>query len=544
MDRVSASGAEERSSSLRGGAIYFPPKAIVLNQKVSSKRDVFHSFRIVFTHLFIQEKDPRYIYLFLGIITFIGLALRLFVINSPIGYDEAYTFIYFASKPFKYILADYHAPNNHILNSILIGISYRILGNHIWIVRLPALVAGVLGIPAAYFTARRFFTREQALAASAILAVSSSLINDAANGRGYTLVALFSLLLANFAGILVTHQSRPVLIAYAITGALGFYTIPIFLYPMAGISLWVAITYLTESDSWRNRFIKLGIFLGTCVASGILTLILYSPVIIFGTGFQSIVSNDIVKSLTWFKFTENFNHRILQTWGAWMLQLNPAARYLLDAGFLISVFLYRKVSSQRIPMQLALLLAVFILVLLQKLTPLPRIWSYLEMFYLFFAAVGLTWVGNQLVRRSLNYPATEKALTTVILLTVLLIFANVTLSTFSKKAITDRTVKPEQLAAEYLANHITPQDTVVSIAPVDMRTAYYLKINNVPYDVFYQRDNPVEIQNAIVLVRKTENYDTPQKVLDFFKLTNNLNMELAKVVFEYGPLQVYSIPAK
>jgi uncharacterized membrane protein len=515
-----------------------------LNQKISFKRDIFLSFRTVFIHVFIQEKDPRYIYLFLGIITLIGLILRLFVINNPIGYDEAYTFIHFASKSFKYILADYHAPNNHILNSILIGISYRILGNHVWIVRLPALVAGVLGIPAAYFTARRFFTREQALAASAILAVSSSLIHDAANGRGYTLVVLFSLLLANFAGILVTHQSRPALIAYAITGAFGFYTIPIFLYPMAGISLWVAITYLTESDTWRNRFIKLGIFLGTCIASGVLTLILYSPVIIFGTGFQSIVSNDIVKPLTWFKFTENFNHRILQTWNAWMLPLNPAARYLLDAGFLISTFLYRKVSNQRIPMQFTLLLAVFVLVVLQKLTPLPRIWSYLEMFYLFFAAVGLAWFGSQLFRRFLSRPAAEKAFTTVILLAVILIFANETLNTFSKKAIADRTVKPEQLAAEYLTKHITSQDTILSIAPVDMRTAYYLKINNVPYDVFYQRDHPVEIQDAIVLVRKTESYDTPQSVLDFFKLTNNLSMKLAKVVFEYGPLQVYSIPAK
>ena len=515
-----------------------------MDNKSSRKREISHSFRTHFIHLFVEEKDSAYIYLFLGLITLIGLVLRLFVINNPIDYDEAYTFIYFASRPFKYILADYHAPNNHILNSILIGIAYRILGNHIWIVRLPALIAGVLGIPAAYFTARRFFTREQALAASAILAVSSSLINDAANGRGYTMVALFSLLLANFAGLLVTHQSRPALIAYAITGALGFYTIPIFLYPMAGISLWVAVTYLTEDNTWRHRFAKLGIFLGTCVASGILTLILYSPVIIFGTGFQSIVGNNIVKPLTWFKFTENFNHRILQTWQNWMRPLSLSMQYLITGGFLISVFLYRKVSNQKIPMQLALILAVFILVLLQRLTPLPRIWSYLEMFYLFFGAGGLAWLGRFLLDRFIHYPASQKVLTTVILLTVVLIFANVTLNTFSKKALADRTVKPEQLAAEYLAKHITPQDIIISTAPVDMRTAYYLKIDEVPYDVFYQRDHPIEIQNAIVLVRKTERQNTPQKVLRFFHLTRDLNMTLAKVVFEYGPLQVYSIPAK
>ncbi len=501
--------------------------------------------RAVFTHLFIQERDPNTLYLFLGIITFLGLALRIFVINYPIGYDEAYTFIYFASKPFKYILADYHAPNNHILNSILIGVAYRLLGNHLWIVRLPAFIASVLGIPAAYFAARRFFGREQALAASAILAVSPSLINDAANGRGYTLVALFSLLLVNFAGILVKEQNRPALIAYAVTSALGFYTIPIFLYPMAGISLWIAITYLIENDSWKNRFAKLGIFLGTCVASGILTLILYSPVIIFGTGFGSIVGNDIVKPLTWFKFTENFNHRIAQTWSRWMMPLDPSIQYLLIGGFLVSVFLYRKVSNQKIPMQFTLLLAVFILVVLQRLTPLPRIWSYLEMFYLFFSAVGLAWLVNFLIQGLFRQSAKTETMTSIfILLIVLFIFTNVTAKTFSRQAIADRTIAPEQFAADYIANHITPNDTIVAVAPTDIEAAYYLKIDNVSYDVYYQRDHPVKIQNALVLVRSTEWYNTPQSVLDFFKLTQDLNMDSAKVVFEYGPLQVYSIPAK
>jgi 4-amino-4-deoxy-L-arabinose transferase-like glycosyltransferase len=515
-----------------------------LNQASSRKRDISQLFRTALTHLFVQEKDPNSIYLFLGIITLIGAVLRIFVINSPIGYDEAYTFIYFASKPFKFILADYHAPNNHILNSFLIGIAYRVFGNHTWIVRLPAFVAGVLGIPAAYFTARRFFTREQALAASAILAVSPSLISDATNGRGYTLVALFSLFLVNFAGILVAQQSRTALIAYAITGALGFYTIPIFLYPMAGISLWVAITYLTENDSWKNKLAKLGIFLGTCIASGILTLILYSPVIIFGTGFQSIVGNDIVKPLTWFKFTENFNHRIAQTWDRWMLLLNPAIQYLLAGGFIISTLLYRKVSNQRIPMQLTLVLAVIILVILQRLTPLPRIWSYLEMFYLFFSAVGLIWLVQTIVHKFADHPTAEKILSTALLLIVIFISANTLVKAQSKEATADHTVIPEQFAAEYLTEHLTPNDTILSIAPVDMRTAYYLKINGISYDVFYQRDHPVEIQNALVLVRKTESYDTLQSVLRFFKLTQSLDMKSAEVVFEYGPLQVYSVPAK
>jgi 4-amino-4-deoxy-L-arabinose transferase-like glycosyltransferase len=263
------------------------------------------------------------------------------MINRPIGYDEAYTFIYFASRPFKYILADYHVPNNHILNSLLIGIAYRILGSHTWIVRLPAFIASVLTIPAAYFAARRFYTYNQALAASAVLAIYPSLIQSSANGRGYMLIILFSFVLANIAGMLVHKQNRTSLLAFAITGALGFYAIPIFLYPMVGVSLWVAVTYLTSNESWRNKITQLAAFLGACVASGLLALVLYSPVILFGTGLDSIFNNNIVASHKWAYFIQSLSPRIMKTWRDWKTGLSPEIRYLLLSGFLLSLFFYR-----------------------------------------------------------------------------------------------------------------------------------------------------------------------------------------------------------
>ncbi|HKJ37420.1 MAG TPA: hypothetical protein VJ972_01475, partial [Anaerolineales bacterium] len=62
---------------------------------------------------------------------------------------------------------------------------------------------------------------------------------------------------------------------------------------------------------------------------------------------------------------------------------------------------------------------------------------------------------------------------------------------------------------------------------------------------FYQRDHPVNIQNALVLVRTRGEYNinTLEKVLDFFDLTSRLNTASSQRVFEYGPLFIYSIPA-
>lgn len=496
-------------------------------------------------HLFHPVNDPKYISILLGIITLIAVTLRLYIINDPIGYDEAYTFINFSSRPFKFILADYHAPNNHILNSLLIGIVYRILGNHIWIVRVPAFVAGVLGVPASFIAARRFFTAQQALAASVVLAVMPNIVAASANGRGYTLIILFSLLLMNFAGILIKEQSLPALAAYATTGALGFYSIPIFLYPMTGISLWVAITYLSSETSWKDKWNNLRNFLFTCTISGLLTLILYSPVIIFGTGFDSIVANDIVKSLTWHDFGDDLFTRSSLTWQDWMILLRPSIRHVFGAGFLLSLALYRKISSQKLPLQVFLIFGAVIMLVLQRVMPLPRIWGYLEMFYFLFAATGLTGLGHLSFKSLAKEQAGQTILSYTVLIIILLVFANITIKTQNRRARLDRTIAPEFFAAEYLAEHLTNEDTIVAVAPADIQTAYYLKVNGVPYDFFYQRDHPVEIKNAMVLVRTRGEYNihTLDDVLDFYNLTSRLDMASTQQVFEYGPLLIYSIPA-
>src|SRR5690349_13254008 len=107
-------------------------------------------FRALLEYLFLAAEDPRSIYLLLGGLTLIGLLLRLPDLNKYIAYDEAYTFIHFASRPFKHILADYSAPNNHIFHTLLMGVSYRLFGAAAWALRLPAFIAGALMIPAMF----------------------------------------------------------------------------------------------------------------------------------------------------------------------------------------------------------------------------------------------------------------------------------------------------------------------------------------------------------------------------------------------------------
>jgi 4-amino-4-deoxy-L-arabinose transferase-like glycosyltransferase len=495
-------------------------------------------------HLFLTEKDPFHIFLILGVILLAGLGLRLLDINQPIAYDEAYTFIHFASRPFKHILADYSAPNNHIFHTILVGIAFRLFGGEPWVVRLPALIAGTLLPLAMYFTARRFFSRSQALGAAALMAVMPVFIDYSVNGRGYTMLFLFALLLTNFAAILVIHQSKPAWIAFGLTAALGFYTIPIFLYPMAGISLWVVVTYLFASEIWKSKLRKLAVFLGVCILAGLLTFLLYSPVIFFGTGLSSMIGNEFVQSLDWSMFSANLVPRIINVWNKWMLGLDSVVEDLFLTGFLLSLFFYEKASRQKLPLQVFLALGLAILLVVQRVTPTPRIWLYLEVFYLMFAAAGWIWLIEWLGRRILEPAVTEKILALAILLAFLGTVANTLIARQHDPVEADRDRSPEEYAADYLADHLRPQDTLVATGPVDIETAYYLHLHGISFDRFYKRDHPVQIRNALVIVRKSSKYKTPESVVDFFKLNETLDLSKAELVFEYANVLIYSVPAR
>jgi hypothetical protein len=502
------------------------------------------SILATFQQLFIPGKDPSFIYWCLGAITLIGAVIRLWRISQPIAYDEAYTFIYYATQGFKHILADYSAPNNHIFHTILIRIFYEILGRQPWVVRGPALLAGILCIPAAYFFARRIFNAQQALAGAMLVALTPWFINYSVNGRGYTLIILFSLLLGNLGALLTQQQSRRALAAYAVVAALGFYTIPIFLYPMAGVSLWVLLTHLSAPEPWRDRSIKARDFLLACLFGGLLTLFLYLPVILFGTGFRSITSNEIVESRDWAVFVENLQPRINKTWESWTAGFSQAVKNLLIGGFLISLFFYRKASNQRLPLQVFLVVAVAIVLLLQRVAPLARVWMYLDAFYLIFAAAGLVWLAELVLNRFTHSVYTARIISIAILLIMMIGLTNIFREIQQGSLVPNSNDLPEQHAAQYLASHLESQDRILSISPVDIQTAYYLYLYGVSYTAFYQRDHPVPVENAVVVLRVNSRYNTPEEVLKFYQLTDNFNLAAAQLIYEYGPVQVFSIPAK
>ncbi|MBE3068328.1 MAG: hypothetical protein IMZ73_13035, partial [Chloroflexi bacterium] len=89
----------------------------------------------------------------------VAVIFRLVRIYDGMNHDESYTFVVFSSNSLFNTLSNYHLPNNHVLNSLLIYFSTHLFGIQPWAVRLPALLAGLLLIPATYALAMTVYDR-------------------------------------------------------------------------------------------------------------------------------------------------------------------------------------------------------------------------------------------------------------------------------------------------------------------------------------------------------------------------------------------------
>ncbi len=130
----------------------------------------------------------------LGAITLLGLALRLWRLDSDLWLDEIAPLVVYRDRSAIQVIATYLASNNHLLNTLLVKLSVGVFGEHAWSVRLPAVAFGTATIPVLYWTARLVLTRLDSLGAALLLAVSYHHIFFSQNARGYIGYVFFSLL--------------------------------------------------------------------------------------------------------------------------------------------------------------------------------------------------------------------------------------------------------------------------------------------------------------------------------------------------------------
>jgi mannosyltransferase len=169
-------------------------------------------------------------WLWLAGLTALALILRLIRLDQQLWYDEMTTLVQSVRQPFLKILTSYTSKNQHLLYSLLARISILAFGDHIWSLRLPAVLFGTACVPALYALARRMASQGEAMLAAALLTVSYNHVWFSQNARGYTGLAFWTLVATTlFLDVVSRRPSespngmKPWLL-YGLVVGLGMYT--------------------------------------------------------------------------------------------------------------------------------------------------------------------------------------------------------------------------------------------------------------------------------------------------------------------------------
>ena len=324
----------------------------------------------------------------LGALVVAAAVLRLHYLGEPMRFDEAYTFYAYATQTVGHIVSTYDGPNNHILYSLLVHGSWRVFGDHVWVVRLPAFIAGVAIVPVAYLVGRALYDRRSGLWAAALTAVFAPLVDYSVNGRGYT-VGVLLVLVGLWLGVRFLANPRPVMWALVVLAfALSMYAVPTMAYGVATVGVWLVSVLVVRPPPRRIRVV-----LAVIAAVGVSALLAW---LLYPSGFGHRATG-LANELS----THRSGIRIVATrvWGNW----NRAAPHPLDwivlIGFLAGLVLHRRIARQTVPIAAAAVVVLGGIVLFAPISPLIRSWLYLLPLYLITAAAGISWAAGRVLAR-------------------------------------------------------------------------------------------------------------------------------------------------
>jgi mannosyltransferase len=224
----------------------------------------------------IEQPTP---WLWLAIMTALAVVLRAIGLNGGLWWDEINTLVASVRVPLRQIVTVFPDNNQHTLYSVLAHLSIQTFGDHIWALRLPAMVLGSATVPALYFFAREFVGRTEALLATLLLAVAYHHVWFSQNARGYTALAFLTIASSWLLLRGLRREKASDFVLYAIVAALGVYAHLTMVFLVVSHAILCAIPLGLPgpgAERWRRwRLPAMGFAL-----AAVFTLLLYSPMLL------------------------------------------------------------------------------------------------------------------------------------------------------------------------------------------------------------------------------------------------------------------------
>jgi hypothetical protein len=455
----------------------------------------------------------------------LGIAVRLWYLSRPMQSDEAYTYNEYALKPLLDGLSWYTFPNNHLLNTLLVHASIGVFGGEPWAVRLPALAAGVLLIPAGYAMVAGLSGRAAGLFAAALIASSEPLINYSINARGYIFICLITTLLVDLARrIREGGVGMAGLLAFGLLSALGFFAIPIMLYPYGGIVLWLLLTARFRG----NEPVRLDRMFASALLTAALTVLLYLPAVM-RTGLASVVANPFVLPQPFDHVLRSMPDSLASAWLQWNFDI---PRLLTAAGVLAWIAALARPSTRREGAGDISCLLLIVLVwstavaLAQRVIPYDRVWLFALPIYAGCIASGLA---GLIGRRERLAPA-------LAVLLCLVLCGFVVRGDSIGQETRRLTLTDGEAIALLLKPTLRPGDGVLALVPCDAPLKYEFLRHGIPVEYLYDY-RIAGARRLYVAVGRSADQDVGG-VLDAWKIAPRLFTE-PTLVRDFGDSALY-----
>lgn len=299
-----------------------------------------------------------------------------YLCQTPLQFDEWYSYYFFSADSFWKTMTFYPVPNNHIFSNLVSGLFMRLPFDPEVLIRLPSLLASLLCTYYFYKLAKNTFNPAIALILVCLLLVVFPFITFSIQARGYSFVNLF-VVLAMYASQKLSRDYRifKYRILFGMSLFLGLYSVPSFLYPAVFISLVLGIYVIQQQ---RKANILIFCLDGIIVAA--LTSVFYGLIICF---------NDPQLLLNPNGGSTKFSIHDADAWQTIAIHLKLTFHYFFGFNALLVVsmilaggavyFIVSEKNGKRylVVLSLVLFLSPLIILPLHQVKPFERTWLYL-----------------------------------------------------------------------------------------------------------------------------------------------------------------------
>lgn len=460
-----------------------------------------------------------------GSIILVGAVLRATFLTSPIIYDEAFTYTYFAQQPVFVIMSDYSYPNNHILHTLLVKLSCAIFGVGLIPLRLPAFIAGVLCMPVLYLFVRSMFNRYIALMTLAMVAGAGGLIEYSALARGYSITWLCMLVSLQLMRHFISTNNTASALLLALVNAIGMWTVPTMIYMTVFVYVTGFLLLLSKYETTlKDRVQKMVLSLVTFVA---FTGLLYSPVVIMNS-IDQLIDHPTMGESVWEGGLTTAMDRFAEILVYWAHTTHPVVTFL---GILAMIFTGFISSKYRV-LFFATVIGIIPLVIAQGMIGPARIWNYILFVYCIGVAIALFYALKALQDRV--FPGLHKRVRTIAASALLLaLFAMLAMPT-----IPDRYNRFDDasLVAEVIKRNWSDGDVIMSDFPWKAAVRFHLLANDTGEKGMFEEARPGARTFIVVSPSSGQSLET---VLAHFKLAPEALKE-STVLMDKGKCELHS----